>query len=101
MICGGVKWGEETWEDKWGRKCLPCHRAVRARQLPARVCTDRGSWMDDREVKSLLGIGPRRMVAMMGRGELSARVVKGTGFRVFLLSENPLLCGGSGKLDLV
>ena len=91
-ICGGRReWGRAMWFDRTGVKCGPCYMTFRRRALPLSVATDRDSWYDERELMHRFGLSGRKVDALVREGKLVARTVTGTGFRIFLISENPSL----------
>ncbi len=91
-ICGGGRREfREVWFDRTGVKCGPCYMTFRKRALPLSVATDRESWYDDWDLKRRLGMTSRMIAVKIGSGELIARTVKGTGFRIFMIKENPSL----------
>ena len=79
------------WFDRTGVKCEHCYLMFRRRALPLSVATDRESWYDDWDLANRLDWSPQQVRSMVAAGELIARTVRGTGFRVFLVSENPQL----------
>jgi hypothetical protein len=90
-ICCGVRPDSPLWFDRTGVKCEHCYLMFRRRALPLSVATDRESWYDDWDLVNRIGWSQQQVRSMVAAGELVPRTVKGTGFRVFLVSENPSL----------
>jgi hypothetical protein len=90
-ICRSVKPDETLWFDKTGVKCRPCYMMFKRRAIPEIVAKDRSSWYSSNDLEYHFGLTHGRQLKLEERGELIPRIMKGTGFRVFIKKENPFI----------
>ena len=55
-LCGGVTSLENSWYDKNGVLCLPCHEAIKSETIPVSAIKDKDSWYSKMELQTYFNL---------------------------------------------
>lgn len=87
-ICGMHIKNEETWYDKWGKKCLVCQDAVDKNIIPGSICRNKKAWYINWELDLYFKIKTPTIKKLIRQGILKVRIIPKNGFEVFLIKDN-------------
>lgn len=91
-LCGGVTSLENSWYDKNGVLCLPCHQAIKSEVIPVSAITDKDSWYSRMDLQTFFNLKGTDLRKSVKEGFLLNNLVltknKKIHFELFLISEN-------------
>jgi hypothetical protein len=56
LLCGTVTSLENSWYDKNGLMCLPCHEAIKSELIPVSAISDKDSWYSKHELETFFNL---------------------------------------------
>ena len=92
LVCNNIAWGEDSWYDKYGLKCMKCQQAVNSKIIPASIAKDKKRWYSLFELEMYFLFKPITVRKLVKNGILVQRVItnekKSPHLTLFLLRDN-------------
>jgi len=92
VLCGCTTSLENSWYDKNGVMCLPCHEAIETEAIPLSAITDKDSWYSRMDLQTYFNLKGSDLRKSVKEGILISSCVlkknKKINFELFLISEN-------------